>query len=114
MPLSFQNPAIEPESLDVSAPSMPPFWSPEEELQAKVTENRPRRTSAGPELDAFVSRQHHHERRKSASWHHNPKLSFFDWKEDFLNRLRQTLTVPGALGTPSHPTLVHRENHGDF
>jgi pimeloyl-ACP methyl ester carboxylesterase len=100
--------------MEASGPSVLPFWSPEEELLAKLAENWPRRSSAGEDLDAFVSLQHRQELRKSRSWHHHPELPFFPWKEDFLKHLRHALIVPGAPGTPSKARVLQREEHGDF
>lgn len=92
----------------------PPFWSPEEHLLAKLGESFPRRSSAGAELDAFVSLQHRREPRKVNSWHHNTSLPFFEWKKGFLKHLRRTLIVPGALNAPSAPEVIHHQDHDGF
>jgi len=89
------------------------FWSPQKELLARVQHRRPRRSSAGADLDSLVSAQYA-ARRKEASWRGNPGLPFAEWKKQFLDQLRETLVLPNALGLPSDPKRLARIDHGDF
>ncbi len=91
-----------------------PFWSPEEELLAKLRSNFPRRSSAGAELDAFVSLQNRCKTHNVTSWHHNPELPFREWKEGFLEILRGALVVPGALEAPIAPEIKQTWDHDGF
>ncbi len=89
------------------------FWSPQSELLDRLNDRRPRRSSAGADLDSLVSKQYA-ARRKDASWHGNPSLPFVEWKKQFQDQLRETLVLPNVLGLPSEPKLLERIDHGDF
>jgi len=93
--------------------SSQPFWSPEKELLEKCQEKWQRRSSVGVDLDRFISNQHA-QRQKTNSWHHDPTLSFQEWRQGFLNRLQDSLIVPGARNSAVDPVLKSRIDRGDF
>jgi len=99
---------------EISRP-IPGFQTPEEELIAGEQLACPRRSSAGPELDALVSYQHARS-PKTASWlyRQNQPGCFEEWKRGLLRELREALVIPQALGAPADPVLIALYDRGDY